>query len=99
MVFIDILDESCLYVNLADKLWISKFLHGDLYPGSKARRYPPVSGREGKGNLLVVCKAMLSWLPEERNTAGELMEHTAMSRYTHHIYFQITCNIHILTPY
>ncbi|WEW61364.1 hypothetical protein PRK78_006854 [Emydomyces testavorans] len=52
-----------------------KFLHDDLIPDRKLRNtFPSLEEKEREACLSFVSK-MITWLPEERKTARELMEH------------------------
>lgn len=51
-----------------------KFLYDDLIPDRKITDTLPVMERD-RESFLSFVKSMLAWLPEQRKTAGELMEH------------------------
>ncbi|KAK9367918.1 kinase-like domain-containing protein [Lipomyces kononenkoae] len=52
-----------------------KFLYDDLIPDRKLEVTLPSLEEKERENFLSFVKMMLAWLPEERKTARELMEH------------------------
>ncbi|TPX24725.1 hypothetical protein DIZ76_010161 [Coccidioides immitis] len=52
-----------------------KFLHDDLIPNRTLADTIPSLEESDRENFLSFVKMMLSWIPEERKTAGELMKH------------------------
>ncbi|KAE8349566.1 CMGC protein kinase [Aspergillus coremiiformis] len=52
-----------------------KFLHSNLIPDRKLEDTLPAWEEKDKENFLSFVKTMLAWLPEERKTARELIEH------------------------
>ncbi|KAK9320294.1 kinase-like domain-containing protein [Lipomyces orientalis] len=52
-----------------------KFLHDDLIPDRTLADTLPSLDEKERENFLSFVKMMLAWLPEERRTARELMEH------------------------
>ncbi|KAK2800039.1 hypothetical protein FQN50_008278 [Emmonsiellopsis sp. PD_5] len=56
-----------------------RFLHGNLIPTRKLSDTLPSFEEKERVKFLSFVSAMLSWLPEERRTARELMEHPFLS--------------------
>jgi serine/threonine protein kinase len=56
-------------------LLIGEFLHRHLIPPRKIEDTLPLPEKEDRHELLSFAKKMLTWNPEERATAGELLEH------------------------
>jgi hypothetical protein len=54
---------------------IGKFLYEDLIPDRKLVDTIPLIDEEERDNFLSFAKMMLAWLPEERKTARELLDH------------------------
>ncbi|KKZ62330.1 hypothetical protein EMCG_00404 [[Emmonsia] crescens] len=52
-----------------------KFVHEDLIPARKLETTIPSLGEKERQGFLAFVSHMLTWLPEERKTAHELMEH------------------------
>ncbi|KAF7118433.1 hypothetical protein CNMCM5793_007950 [Aspergillus hiratsukae] len=52
-----------------------RFLHDELIPDRNLEDTVPFLKEKDRENFLVILRMMLAWLPEERKTAGELMEH------------------------
>ncbi|KAJ5212603.1 uncharacterized protein N7498_004249 [Penicillium cinerascens] len=59
-----------------------KFLYEELIPDRKLTDILPLLEEKEKENFLSFAKMMLAWLPEERKTARELMEHPFLRRPT-----------------
>lgn len=59
----------------ADLLVAGQFLYDDLIPALKLSKAMPSLEDEERKALLSFVSHMLTWLPEERKTARELMEH------------------------
>ncbi|EGC46600.1 protein kinase [Histoplasma capsulatum var. duboisii H88] len=57
-----------------------KFLYDDLIPTRKLEDTVPSLEPRDKETFLSFIKQMLAWLPEERKTARELMEHPFLSQ-------------------
>lgn len=55
--------------------FVGKFLHDDLIPTRKLEWTVPSLETGDKEAFLSFIKQMLVWLPEERKTARELMDH------------------------
>ena len=51
-------------------------MHDDLIPDQKLADTVSTLEAKEKERFLSLAKMMLSWLPEERNTACELIEHS-----------------------
>ena len=62
-------------LHLANALIIGKFLYEDLIPNRNLADTLPSLEEKEKENFLSFARMMLAWLPEERKTARELMEH------------------------
>lgn len=54
---------------------ISNFLHKDLIPYRNLADTLPRLDEQERENFLAFAKMMLAWLPEEKKTARELMDH------------------------
>lgn len=52
-----------------------KFLYSDLIPSRKLEDTLPSLDKDEKVQFLDFVKGMLAWIPTERKTAKELMEH------------------------
>ncbi|KAJ5796965.1 uncharacterized protein N7518_005505 [Penicillium psychrosexuale] len=57
-----------------------KFLHEDLIPDRNLADTLPFLEEKERENFLSFAKMMLAWLPEERKTARELIEHPFLQR-------------------
>lgn len=52
-----------------------KFLYDDLIPARNLEDIVPSAVEKERHSFLSFIRAMLTWLPEERKTARELIEH------------------------
>ena len=62
-------------LHAANTLKIGKYLCEDFIPDRNLRDTLPSLEKEERENFLFFAMMMLTWLPEERKTARELMEH------------------------
>lgn len=72
-------NSTGLLTDLSVTVAIGKFLYGELIPDRTLSDTIDFSdekeNEKEKENFLSFVKLMLTWLPEERKTAKELMEH------------------------
>lgn len=52
-----------------------KFFYDDLVPARNLEDIVPSAVEEERHSFLSFIRAMITWLPEERKTARELIEH------------------------
>lgn len=65
----------CMYPPTLIHITAGNFLYNDLVPARKLEDAVPSPETSDREAFLSFIKQMLTWLPEERKTARELMEH------------------------
>lgn len=55
--------------------FLGKFLHDDLIPARTLEASLPSLEGDERNSFLSFVRGMLTWLPEERKTARQLIEH------------------------
>lgn len=69
------LSSSQIDNSQTDNLMIGNFVHENLIPDRRLEDTLPSLDKEEREKALSFVKMMLAWLPEERKTARELIEH------------------------
>lgn len=52
-----------------------EFLHNELIPSRSLKETAPFLGKKDQDEFLSFVRQMLTWLPEQRKTARELIDH------------------------
>jgi hypothetical protein len=69
-----------LSLHVANALIIGKFMYEDLIPDRNLADTLPLLEEKERKKFLSFAKMMLAWIPEERKTSRELMEHPFLQR-------------------